>query len=79
MAIQVCIREWDPLKEILLQDKEKFSRSFIENMLSYALARQLNVHDRRNTDLLYQQSAANEFRLRDLLLTIVSSDFFTKR
>ena len=67
------------LKEILLQDKEKFSRSFIENMLSYAMARQLNFHDRRNTDLLYQQSAANEFRLRDLLLTIVSSDFFTKR
>ena len=67
------------LKEILLQDKEKFSRSFIENMLSYAMARQLNFHDRKNTDLLYQQSAANEFRLRDLLLTIVSSDFFTKR
>ena len=67
------------LKKILMEDKETFSRAFVENMLSYALARQLTFHDRKNLDQLYQRSADTDFRLRDILLAIVSSDYFTKR
>ena len=67
------------LKTILMQDKERFSRSFLENMLSYAMSRELNFLDREHIEQLYEQSAKTNFKLRDLLLEIVSSDFFTRR
>ena len=67
------------LKTILMQDKERFSRSFLENILSYAMARELNFLDREHIEQLYEQSAKTNFKLRDLLLEIVSSDFFIRR
>ena len=67
------------LKTILLEDKERLSRAFVENMLSYAMARQLTFRDRENLSLIYRQSADTDFRLRDILLAIVSSDGFTRR
>ena len=67
------------LKTILMQDKERFYRSFLENMLSYAMARELNFLDREHIEQLYEQSAKTNFKLRDLLLEIVSSDFFIRR
>ena len=67
------------LKNILLEDQDKFFRSFVENMLSYAMARELTFLDRGNLDLLYAQSADTDFRLRDILLAIVSAEYFTRR
>ena len=67
------------LKRILMEDKETFSRAFVENMLSYAMARQLTFRDRKNLDQLYERSAETDFRLRDILLAIVSSDYFIRR
>lgn len=67
------------LKAILMEDKEDFSRTFLENMLSYAMARQLTFRDRESLYQLYERSADTDFRLRDILLAIVSSDDFTRR
>lgn len=67
------------LKKILMEDKERFSRSFIENILAYAMARELTFLDRAHIGRLYKQSAEKNFRLRDILLEIVSSDDFTQR
>ena len=67
------------LKAILMEDKDRFSRAFVENMLSYAMARQLTFLDRENIEQLYEQSADADFKLRDMLLAIVSSDFFIER
>ena len=67
------------LKSILMEDKEKFFKTFLENMLSYAMARELNFPDRKHIEQLYKQSAKTNFRLRDILLEIVSSDYFSGR
>jgi hypothetical protein len=67
------------LKTILMEDKERFSKAFVENMLSYAMVRELNFLDREHIEQLYEQSANKNFRLRDILLEIVSSDYFTRR
>ncbi len=67
------------LKKILLEDQDKFTRVFVENILSYAMARQLTFRDRETLQLLHEQSAYNGFKLRDILLAIVSSDGFTGR
>ena len=62
-----------------MEDKDSISKAFVENMLSYAMARELNFLDREHIDQLYQQCANKGFRLRDILLEIVSSNFFTRR
>jgi hypothetical protein len=67
------------LKKILMEDKGRFSRVFVENMLSYAMARQLTFLDRENLEQLHKRSADADFRLRNILLAIVSSDYFTRR
>ena len=67
------------LKTILIEDKERVFKAFLENMLSYAMARELNFLDREHIEQLYEQSANINFRLRDILLEIVSSDYFTRR
>ena len=67
------------LKKILMEDKGKFSKAFVENMLSYAMARHLTFLDRENLEQLHKRSADADFRLRDILLAIVSSDYFTRR
>jgi hypothetical protein len=67
------------LKNILLEDHDKLSRVFVEKLLSYALARRLTFGDREMLNLLYEQSADAEYRLRDILLSIVSSELFTRR
>ena len=67
------------LKTILIEDKERIFKAFLENILSYAMARELNFLDREHIENLYEQSANLNFRLRDILLEIVSSDYFTRR
>jgi hypothetical protein len=67
------------LKKILIEDKERIFKAFLENMFSYAMARDLNFLDREHIEQLYEQSADINFRLRDILLEIVSSDYFTRR
>ena len=67
------------LKKILMEDKESFSRAFIENILSYAMARELTFGDRKSMKQLYSQSSETDFSLRDIIVSIVSSDFFTAR
>lgn len=67
------------LKTILMEDKDRFSRAFLENLLSYAMARQITFRDREHLTHLHEQLAANDFRLRDMVLAIVTSDEFTQR
>jgi hypothetical protein len=67
------------LKSILIEDKERFFKTFLESMLSYAMARELNFLDRENIEQLYKHSAKANFRLRDVLLEIISSDYFSRR
>lgn len=67
------------LKTILMEDHDRFSRAFVENMLSYAMARQLTFLDRKYLNRVYEQSGEADFRLREILLAIVSSDEFIQR
>ncbi len=67
------------LKDLLLEDNEKFSRVFLHNMVSYAMARQLTYRDREFIEKLNAQAIETDYKLRDLLIMIVASDHFTNR
>ena len=43
------------------------------------MARELTFLDRENVEQLYANSSENDFRLNDIIVSIVSSDPFIKR
>jgi hypothetical protein len=67
----------DALREHLLAERrDDFARTLVERMLTYALGRRLELADVATVDDLTERFAANDYRLRDLVRTIVASEPF---
>ena len=61
---------------LLEHREEQFARGFCEHLLTYALGRSLEWTDQPLVDQLTKDFQANEFRMSDLILSIVQSDAF---
>lgn len=66
------------LKKLLLKRKEFFVRTLTQRLLSHALGRHVEPEDREAVDQIVAQSRKNDFRLRDLIVTIAQSDLFAR-
>lgn len=65
------------LKKLLKNtDAEKFTRCFIENMLTYALGRGLDYHDCGDVEAIRRKVAAGGLRIQDIIFGIVETDAF---
>ncbi len=58
---------------------KKFTRCLIENMLTYALGRGLEPDDFCTVEVIRQQLAGDEYRIRNIVFGIVESDAFQHR
>ncbi len=67
------------LKKILLQEDEKFRRTFVSNLLTYALGRGLEYFDRCAVEDICKQVKVQGDRFSAVVLAIVQSDPFQKR
>ncbi len=68
------------LKQLLKSTApKKFTRCLIENMLTYALGRALEPHDYCTVEVIRQQLARDEYRIRNIVFGIVESDAFQHR
>ncbi len=67
------------LKKILLQEDEKFRRTFVSNLLTYALGRGLEYYDRCAVEEICKKVKAQGDRFSAVVLAIVQSDPFQKR
>jgi hypothetical protein len=63
-------------KAALLAEKDKFSRAFAEEMLTYALCRPVGYVDRATVDELTAAMTKNDDRIQTLIRAIVASDVF---
>lgn len=66
------------LKELIVRGDE-FPRALASKMLTYALGRGLEFHDRRAVKGVVEQMAAGDYRFSALILGIVRSEPFLKR
>ena len=55
---------------------DKFARSVLERMLTYAIGRPLDVVDQESVQDLAQRFADKDYRMRDLIQLVVSSQLF---
>jgi len=66
-------------KKLLLADVDTFSHTFIEKLSSYALRRAMSFDDREQLKAIAAASKAADYRVKDILTALVTSDLFQKR
>jgi mono/diheme cytochrome c family protein len=66
-------------KQILLEDRDKFQRAFIEHLCTYALRRTLTYDDQTDIDLIVNQTKDKASGLKDIVRAVAISDLLKKR
>jgi len=75
-----AIRGPDDLRRALAERPDhQFVQALTENLLTYALGRTLDYRDMPTVRRIVRQSAADNYRFKALVLSVVSSDAFRKK
>ena len=67
------------LKRLMMEDKDKIARNLLTKLSEYAMGREMNYSDSEMIDRLLEASKKNDFKLRDLMVSIIADESFTKR
>ena len=66
-------------KELLLDDRDRFARAFIEHLCTYALRRVLTVDDKNDISLILSAAKSKNFQIKDIIRAVAVSDLIRKR
>lgn len=66
-------------KKLLLADIDSFNRTFIEKLATYALRRTMSFSDYDQLKAIAATSKADDYRVKDILTALVTSDLFQRR
>ncbi len=72
-------KDSDEFKKLLLADLDTFNHTFIEKLAMYALRRATSFDDRDQIKAIAAASKAADYRVKDILTALVTSDLFQKR
>jgi hypothetical protein len=66
-------------KRLLLEDRDKVARAFIEHLCTYSLRRVLTVDDRDDLESIQEEAKKNQYRVKDIVRAVALSDLIRKR
>jgi hypothetical protein len=66
-------------KQLLVKDREKFARAFIEHLCTYALRRVLTVDDKGDLKSIEEEAKKNQYRIKDIVRAVALSKLIRKR
>jgi hypothetical protein len=66
-------------KRLLMEDRDKVARAFIEHVSTYALRRVLTFDDQEDINAIQSEAKRNGYRLKDTLRAVALSDLLRKR
>ncbi len=66
-------------KQLLLADRDKVARAFIEQLSTYALRRVLTVDDSDDIDKIEEEAKKNDYRVKDIVRAVALSELLRKR
>ncbi|MEM7600423.1 MAG: DUF1592 domain-containing protein [Verrucomicrobiota bacterium] len=69
----------DQFKQILIEDRDKVARAFVEHLCTYALRRVLTVDDEEDILAITEQAQRSEYRVRDIIRAVALSELLRKR
>jgi hypothetical protein len=67
------------LKKLMLEDQDKIARNVLTKLSEYAMCRKMNYADSEMIHRLLEASKKNDYKLRDLMVSIIADESFTKR
>lgn len=74
-----AFKDANEFKQLLLEDREKVARAFIEHLSTYALRRVLTVDDNDDLAAIEAEARASDYRIRDIVRAVALSDLMQKR
>lgn len=66
-------------KRLLIQDRDKFVRAFIEHLCTYGLRRVLTVDDEDDLNAIAAQAKKNKYGVKEIVQAVALSDLMRKR
>ena len=66
-------------KLLLLTDRDRFLKAFVEHLCTYGLRRVLTVDDREAVQSIVEEAKRGQYRLKDIVRAVAVSDLFQKR
>lgn len=66
-------------KRLLIEDRDKVARAFIEHLCTYALRRVLTVDDEEGLHAIEVEAKKNGYRVQDIVRAVATSDLLRKR
>lgn len=72
-------KDAEEFKKLLIADLDHFNETFIEKLSTYALRRATSFDDRDELHAIANASKAADYRVRDIVAALVTSDLFQKR
>lgn len=67
------------LKKLMLEDQDEIARNVLTKLSEYAMGRKMNYADSKMIHRLLEASKKNDYKLRDLMVSIIADESFTKR
>ena len=67
------------LKKLMLEDQDKIAGNVLTKLSEYAMGRKMNYADSEMIHRLLEASKNNDYKLRDLMVSIIADESFTKR
>jgi len=66
-------------KKLLLDDRDRFARAFIEHLCTYALRRVLTVDDKEDVSRILSEAKKKNYQIKDIVRAVAASDILRKR
>jgi hypothetical protein len=67
------------LKKLMLEDQDKIARNLLTKLSEYAMGREMHYADSEMINRLLAASRKNDYKLRDLMVSFIADESFTKR
>ena len=67
------------LKKLILEDKDEIARNLLTKLSEYAVGKELSDADSEMSHRLFKASKKNDYKFRDLMVSIIADESFTTR
>ncbi|MEM1224550.1 MAG: DUF1592 domain-containing protein [Planctomycetota bacterium] len=73
------IRDQRELKQLLVARRDQFARNLVHKLLTYATGREVTFRDQEEIRQIVKRFAEDGYRMRDMVVAVVTSDAFQRR
>jgi hypothetical protein len=74
-----AFKDANEFKRLLLEDRDKVARAFIEHLCTYGLRRALAFDDQDDLKAIHAEAKKNDYRIKDIVRAVAMSELMRKR